>query len=76
MNCANAILWLKSASSERSLRRSLKHADRKGAALVVIIGEAERERGSAILRDMSSHQEWTVAIDHLPRRVEEAVESA
>jgi histidyl-tRNA synthetase len=55
----------------RSLRRSLKHADRKGAALVIIIGESERERGSAILRDMRSHQEWQVAFLDLPCRVEE-----
>ena len=55
----------------RSLRRSLKHADRKGAALVIIVGEAERARQAAILREMGSHQEWTVAFDELPRRVEE-----
>jgi len=55
----------------RSLRRSLKHADRKGAALVIIIGEAEREHQAAILREMGSHQEWMVAFDELPRRVEE-----
>jgi len=53
----------------RSLRRSLKHADRVGAALVIIIGEAERERGSAILRDMRSHQEWQAPFADLPRRV-------
>ncbi len=55
----------------RSLRRSLKHADRKGAALVIIVGEAERARQAAILREMASHQERTVAFNDLPRRVEE-----
>jgi len=54
----------------RSLRRSLKQADRLGAALVIILGEAERERGSAILRDMRSHQEWQVALAELPNRVQ------
>ncbi len=55
----------------RSLRRRLRHADRKGAPLVIIVGEAERESGSAILRQMGSHQEWTLPSDELPRRVEE-----
>ena len=55
----------------RSLRRSLKHANRKGAVLVIIVGEAERARQAAILREMGGHQEWTVAFDDLPRRVEE-----
>lgn len=59
----------------RSLRRSLKHADRKGAALVIIIGEAERGRQAAILREMGSHQEWTVALDELPERVEELLKA-
>ena len=42
-----------------------------GAALVIIVGEAERARHEAILREMGRHQEWTVAFDDLPRRVEE-----
>lgn len=60
---------------DRSLRRSLKHADRIGAALVIIIGASERERRAAALREMSSHQEWTVAFDDLPRRVEELLKA-
>ena len=59
----------------RSLRRRLKHAARKGAALVIIIGEAEREGQQAILREMSSHQEWTVALAALPQRVEELLKT-
>ncbi len=59
----------------RSLRRSLKHADRKGASLVIIIGEAERKRNAAILRAMGSHQEWTAPLDELPRRVEELLKA-
>ena len=53
----------------RSLRRALKQADRRGAALVIIIGEAEREAGQAILRDMRSHQERQLAFDTLPSEV-------
>lgn len=59
----------------RSLRRSLKHADRKGAAFVIIIGEAERERGAAILREMRGHREWEVAFGALPQRVEELLKA-
>lgn len=53
----------------RSLRRALKQADRRGAALVVIIGETERAAGHAILRDMRSHQERQVPIHDLPAAV-------
>ena len=59
----------------RSLRRSLKHADRMGAALVIIIGEAERVQETAILRDMNNREEWTLAFDELPRRVEEQLKA-
>lgn len=59
----------------RSLRRSLKHAARKGAGFVIIIGEAERQNGAAILREMSSHQEWKVAFAELPRRVAELLKA-
>ncbi len=54
----------------RSLRRSLKQADRRGADLVLILGEKERQAGVAILRDMRNHQEETVALDALPALVE------
>ena len=51
---------------ERSLRRSLKQADRRGASLVIIIGEAERARNSAVLRDMRGASERRVAFVDLP----------
>ncbi|MCY4464740.1 MAG: ATP phosphoribosyltransferase regulatory subunit [Chloroflexi bacterium] len=50
----------------RSLRRSLKQADRRGASLVIIIGEAERAKNSAVLRDMREDAERHVAFDALP----------
>ncbi len=53
----------------RSLRRALKYADRRGVALAIIIGEAEREAGRALLRDMRSHRERQVPIDALPAEV-------
>ncbi len=56
---------------DRTLRRSLRRADRRGAALVVIIGENERRQNAAILRDMRSHQERQVGLADLARTVEE-----
>ena len=56
---------------ERSLRRRLKLADRKGAPLVALIGESERERQAVLLRDMRSHQEWQVTNQALPSRIQE-----
>ena len=60
---------------DRSLRRSVKHAVRLGAALVIIIGEDERDREAAIVRAMGAHQEWSVAFDELPHRVEELLKA-
>lgn len=51
---------------DRNLRRSLKHADRKGVAAVVIVGEREREQGVVLLRDMRSRQELTVPLGDVP----------
>ena len=55
----------------RNLGRSLKRADRRGARLVIIIGEAERAAQTALLRDMRSRQERRVPLAELPGAVEE-----
>ncbi len=55
----------------RSLRRSLRAADRRGAPAAIIIGESERQQQSAILRDMRRHQERELAFSALPGAVEE-----
>ncbi len=55
----------------RNLSRSLRQADRRGARLVIIIGEAERADQSAILRDMRSRQEQPVLQAELAETVEE-----
>lgn len=54
------------SAGHRSLRRSLKQADRRGASLVVIIGEAERAKNSAVLRDMRGGGERQVTFAALP----------
>lgn len=53
----------------RSLRRSLRQADRRGAALVIIIGEDERRENAALLRDMRSHSERQVPLAELAKTI-------
>ena len=54
----------------RSVRRSLKHADRRRAPIVILIGEAERQRRQMALRDMRNHQELRVSFDDIQSIVE------
>lgn len=49
----------------KKLGSQLKYADRKGHRLVVIIGESEREAGTAQIKDMTSGGSSTVARDSL-----------
>ena len=55
---------------ERSLRRSLRYADRKGIALVAIIGEDERKQGLIVLRDMRERRDITIELGELEAVVE------
>ncbi|MCY3780722.1 MAG: HisS family protein [Chloroflexi bacterium] len=55
----------------RSLRRSLRHADRRGAAHVIIIGEDERRRDAVILRDMRSGKETQLPRSNLAKTIVE-----
>jgi histidyl-tRNA synthetase len=48
--------------SGRSLKSQMKRADRLGAAHVLIVGDAELEKGSAVLRNMSTKAQKDVAI--------------
>jgi histidyl-tRNA synthetase len=49
----------------RGARANLRHADRTGIPLALLVGARERERGEALLRRMASRQEWTVKLDEL-----------
>ena len=49
----------------RGLRRSLKRANRRGADLVIIMGEDEGRQNAAILRDMVRREERLVPLDEL-----------
>lgn len=48
--------------TERNVKKSLKHADKIAAPIVLIIGQTEREANSVVLRDMINHQESTVEL--------------
>jgi histidyl-tRNA synthetase len=50
---------------DRKLRSELERANRLGAAWAVLVGETELTRGEAILRDMASGTQHTVAFPEL-----------
>jgi len=49
----------------RSMKSQLKAADRSGAARAVIVGPAELETGTAVVRDLVAGTQRTVALDEL-----------
>jgi histidyl-tRNA synthetase len=53
----------------RRLKRLLEHAAKRGASQVVIVGEDEWERGQATVRDMTSGEQRTVALDELVKEL-------
>ncbi|HEY0389227.1 MAG TPA: histidine--tRNA ligase [Gaiellales bacterium] len=57
------------AYGSRRLKRMLELAGRRGAQRVVIVGDDEWEREHATLRDMTSGEQRTVALDALVREL-------
>jgi histidyl-tRNA synthetase len=53
------------ANGQRKLRAELERAHKLGLALVVIVGDAELERGEATVREMASGQQRTVPLTAL-----------
>lgn len=51
------------------LGAQLKRADRAGIRLAVVIGEDERGRGSAIVRDLTTQTQETVPVDDLVKTI-------
>ncbi len=50
----------------RSLKSQMKRADRLSAAHVLIVGDAELDKGAAVLRNMSTKEQSEIALDNLP----------
>ncbi|MDP8922436.1 MAG: histidine--tRNA ligase family protein [Chloroflexota bacterium] len=55
----------------RGVRLNLRHADREGIPLALIVGERERERGRVVLRDLRTHEESDLDTAGLPAGVRE-----
>ncbi|MGZ4430718.1 MAG: histidine--tRNA ligase [Gaiellales bacterium] len=53
----------------RRLKRMLEHAAKRGAATVVIIGEDEWSGGRATLRDMTTGEQRSVALEELVKEL-------
>ena len=51
--------------SAKSLKSQMKRADRLGAANVLMVGENELQEGTAILRNMASKEQESIALDSL-----------
>jgi histidyl-tRNA synthetase len=54
----------------RNLKKSLKHADKRKAHIVVIIGETERTSRQVVIRDMHNHDEQAISFDDIQHVVE------
>lgn len=53
----------------RSMKAQMREANRRGATKVVIVGEDERERGVALLKDMISSEQEEVPFGDLVERI-------
>ena len=54
---------------ERSLKAQMKYADRLGARFVVVIGEDELSKGSAVLRSMADSSQEDVKLEDLKEKI-------
>ena len=52
----------------------MKAADRRHAAYVLIVGEKELEQGMAILRNMTTKDQQSIAIDRLVPQIKEILD--
>ena len=55
------------ALGDKSLKAQLRHANGLGVRYAVIIGEEEVKAGTAVLRDMASAEQKSLAVGELPR---------
>lgn len=57
----------------RGLKSQMKHADRLGARLVLLMGGEELERGEVVLRDLGLSKQRTVALEDVTSSVKESL---
>jgi len=72
---AEAGIGVEADFSGRSLKALMRRADRMGASRVLIVGDQEIERKTALLRDMKTRDQIEVPMDRLVEIVRQAVES-
>jgi histidyl-tRNA synthetase len=53
----------------RSLKSQMKRADRLSAAHVLIVGDAELQSGTAVLRNMATKEQKAIALENLPETI-------
>ena len=58
---------------DRSLKAQMKQGDRRGARLVLMVGDHELNEQTLVLRDMESKQQTTMAVDELLGAVRQAL---
>jgi histidyl-tRNA synthetase len=71
-------LWERGVRAEmdysgRSLKSQMKRADKLGAAYVLIVGENELKDRAAVLRDMQTRDQVTLALDGLTESIERII---
>ncbi len=54
----------------RSLKAQFKYADKLGAPFMAILGDEEVEKGVVKLRDMTTKEEWEVALPEAPQALQ------
>ncbi len=54
----------------RNVKKSLKHAVKRDAPIVIIVGQNEREAQQVVVRDMVNHEEQTLSYDDINQAVE------
>jgi histidyl-tRNA synthetase len=59
--------------SGRSLKALMKRANRLNARFALIVGEAELESGSAVLRDMTNSEQEEIPLDEVSARLKNRI---
>jgi histidyl-tRNA synthetase len=62
--------------SNKSLKSQMKRADRLGAAYVLIVGEDELQKGLAVLRNMRTKEQISVAFDEIVDKLKDILGSS
>ena len=61
--------------SDKSLKSQMKRANRLGAPYVLILGENELETGEALLRNMQTKEQTSIALDDMVDNLKKTIHS-